>query len=44
MYAQAIEGDSWQGATLDRTKIDKMSGMVTLWAYFSSLATRTESP
>ena len=26
MYAQTIEGDSWQGATLDRGKIDKMSG------------------
>ena len=26
MYAQAIEGDSWQGASLDRGKIDKMSG------------------
>ncbi|KAI9882915.1 MAG: hypothetical protein M1823_005334 [Watsoniomyces obsoletus] len=25
MYAQAIEGDSWQGETLDREKIDKMS-------------------
>ncbi|KAI9788561.1 MAG: acetate non-utilizing protein 9 [Peltula sp. TS41687] len=25
MYAQAIEGDSWQGTVLDRSKIDKMS-------------------
>ena len=28
MYAQAIEGDSWRGATLDKGKIDKMSGIL----------------
>lgn len=26
MYAQKIEGDSWQGEKLDKGKIDKMSG------------------
>ena len=25
MYAQKIEGDSWQGEKLDQAKIDKMS-------------------
>ncbi|KAI9846908.1 MAG: acetate non-utilizing protein 9 [Sclerophora amabilis] len=25
MYAQAVEGDSWRDATLDRGKIDKMN-------------------
>lgn len=27
MYAQKLEGDSWQGEVLDKGKIDKMSGM-----------------
>lgn len=27
MYAQKLEGDSWQGEVLDKAKIDKMSGM-----------------
>lgn len=27
MYVQDIEGDSWKGGKLDRTKLDKMSGM-----------------
>ena len=26
MYAQTIEGDNWRGQTLDKGKIDKMSG------------------
>ena len=26
MYAQQIEGDSWRGEKMDKTKIDKMSG------------------
>jgi len=26
MYAQQIEGDSWRGDKMDKTKIDKMSG------------------
>lgn len=25
MYAQLLEGDDWKGATMDKTKIDKMS-------------------
>ncbi|KAK4990639.1 hypothetical protein LTR50_002339 [Elasticomyces elasticus] len=25
MYAQQLEGDSWRGETMDKTKIDKMS-------------------
>lgn len=27
MYAQKIEGDSWLGEKLDKSKIDKMSGI-----------------
>jgi hypothetical protein len=27
MYAQHIEGDTWKGEKLDKSKIDKMSGM-----------------
>lgn len=27
MYAQKIEGNSWRGEKLDKSKIDKMSGM-----------------
>lgn len=30
LYAQAIEGDSWQGGMLDKEKIDKMSGISSL--------------
>lgn len=26
MYVQKIEGDSWRGEKLDKSKIDKMSG------------------
>lgn len=26
MYAQKIEGNSWRGEKLDKSKIDKMSG------------------
>ena len=26
MYAQQIEGDTWKGEKLDKSKIDKMSG------------------
>ena len=25
-YAQMIEGDSWRGEKMDKTKVDKMSG------------------
>ena len=25
-YAQMIEGDSWRGEKMDKTKLDKMSG------------------
>lgn len=28
MYAQKLEGDEWLGETLDKAKIDKMSGML----------------
>lgn len=27
MYAQKLEGDEWLGETLDKGKMDKMSGM-----------------
>lgn len=27
MYAQKLEGDEWRGEVLDKSKIDKMSGM-----------------
>ena len=27
MYAQKLEGDEWLGETLDKAKIDKMSGI-----------------
>jgi len=29
MYAQQIEGEAWRGEKMDKTKIDKMSGMFT---------------
>lgn len=28
MYAQKLEGDEWLGETLDKAKMDKMSGML----------------
>lgn len=28
MYAQKLEGDQWFGETLDKAKMDKMSGML----------------
>ena len=28
MYAQKIEGDQWKGETIDKGKIDKMSGTI----------------
>jgi len=32
-YAQALEGDEWKGELFDRTKIDKMSGMLSFCCY-----------
>lgn len=28
LYAQKLEGDNWAGEKLDKSKLDKMSGMV----------------
>lgn len=36
MYAQQIEGDSWRDAKMDKSKIDKMSGVlgsIGLWHF-----------
>jgi hypothetical protein len=30
MYAQTLQGDSWKGDKMDKTKIDKMSGMCNI--------------
>ena len=31
MYAQNIEGGSWKGEKIDKSKIDKMSGITLLF-------------
>lgn len=30
LYAQKMEGDNWAGEKLDKSKLDKMSGMIIL--------------
>lgn len=27
MYAQQLEGDNWRGEKMDKSKVDKMSGL-----------------
>lgn len=31
MYAQQLEGEQWRDEKMDKTKIDKMSGMSMSW-------------
>lgn len=35
LYAQKLEGDSWVGDKLDKSKLDKMSGLFSLPRYLS---------
>lgn len=43
LYAQKLEGNNWTGEKLDKSKLDKMSGMVDFGSpgiYFGSLTCR----
>jgi hypothetical protein len=31
LYAQKLEGDNWAGEKLDKSKLDKLNGMVLGW-------------